>query len=321
MAPISPPLPDLQIALFDRLNNVRRVYLLDSLLATVGRVETDVIDRQLAATAPKKSLRTLASWGLRGELLFPVPCLLEANPHLLGYYRLLLGFSQKEFYRKEFGLSSFKSMEEKGALNSPNRSRLQELCTALASSSQHLIKGLHRLDARSIHELTLLTLGPQLRGGILNLLGSQATRRVFDLIESIVHPSVTSSTDTTITLTNAAGRIVIIEFASDPDVRIRQHLPSGAPHNLVAIEIKGGTDISNIHNRIGEAEKSHQKARKAGFTECWTIVGVSALDTTLAKRESPSTDRFFFLSKILDVGTPESAEFREELLARVGIQD
>ncbi|MGH6636018.1 MAG: XcyI family restriction endonuclease [Gammaproteobacteria bacterium] len=31
-----------------------------------------------------------------------------------GCYRLLLGFSQKAAYTPEFGLTSFKSMEEKG---------------------------------------------------------------------------------------------------------------------------------------------------------------------------------------------------------------
>jgi hypothetical protein len=38
--------------------------------------------------------------------------------------------------------------------------------------------------------------------------------------------------------------------------------------SLAAIEIKGGRDYSNIHNRIGEAEKSHQKAEKQGYVEC-----------------------------------------------------
>ena len=28
------------------------------------------------------------------------------------------------------------------------------------------------------------------------------------------------------------------------------------------MEIKGGSDISNAHNRVGEAEKSHIKARQ-----------------------------------------------------------
>jgi len=55
----------------------------------------------------------LASLGLRGEFLFPLPSLLTANPRLLGYYRLLLGFSQKEFFNKG-KLGRFKSMEPEG---------------------------------------------------------------------------------------------------------------------------------------------------------------------------------------------------------------
>ena len=45
-----------------------------------------------------------------------------------------------------------------------------------------------------------------------------------------------------------------MEFAADPDICIREELPSGKFRNLVAIEIKGGKDYSNVHNRIGEAE-------------------------------------------------------------------
>lgn len=35
--------------------------------------------------------------------------------------------------------------------------------------------------------------------------------------------------------------------------------------NIIAVEVKGGTDFSNIHNRIGEAEKSHQTPVLSGF--------------------------------------------------------
>jgi hypothetical protein len=128
-----------------------------------------------------------------------------------------------------------------------------------------------------------------------------------------------SATDRSIDIQNAAGRAVKIEFASDPDICIREELPSGKFRNLVAIEIKGGRDYSNIHNRIGEAEKSHQKARKEGYVECWTMVGVSDLDMRLAKRESPSTDRFYHIEQITDEGTTEFEDFKENLLSRVGI--
>jgi hypothetical protein len=117
-----------------------------------------------------------------------------------------------------------------------------------------------------------------LRGGALNVLGSTATRRVFDLIRSLLSSVEIKESVRSIEVRNAAARIVRVEFANDPDICIREELPSGRYRNLVAIEIKGGRDYSNVHNRIGEAEKSHQKARKEGYVECWTIVGVTDLD-------------------------------------------
>jgi len=171
-----------------------------------------------------------------------------------------------------------------------------------------------------VHELTLLTLGPQLRGGALNRLGSRATRRVFDLISSLAAPAIIASSQRSIEMQNAAGRTVRVEFASDPDICIREELPSGKLRNLVAIEIKGGRDYSNVHNCIGEAEKSHQKARKDGYVECWTIVGVRDLDLSLARRESPTTDRFYHLERIVDESSGEFEDFRENLLSRVGLR-
>jgi hypothetical protein len=75
-----------------------------------------------------------------------------------------------------------------------------------------------------------------------------------------------------------------------------------------------------VHNRIGEAEKSHQKARKYGYVECWTIVGVRDLDLSLARHESPTTDRFYHLERIVDESSEEFQDFRENLLSRVGIR-
>ncbi|MCA1674085.1 MAG: XcyI family restriction endonuclease [Actinobacteria bacterium] len=42
------------------------------------------------------STGTLASRGLRGELLFGVPCVLSVCPRLLCYYRLVLGLSHTD---------------------------------------------------------------------------------------------------------------------------------------------------------------------------------------------------------------------------------
>ena len=76
------------------------------------------INVELDALVPPNDLAQLASRGIRGELLFAVPCLLNANPKLLGYYRLLLGFSQKEFYNKS-KLAWLEGLESKGADEQP----------------------------------------------------------------------------------------------------------------------------------------------------------------------------------------------------------
>lgn len=313
--------PDLQITFYKRLQDLRKSYLLDALQNGVSSADIAQIDRELATYVLPAALKKVASWSLRGELFFPVPCLITQSPKLLGYYRLLLGFSQKQFYDPRYGYAPYKPLEVRGHLSDVNAKGLPDLCEALCRSAVKLIGGLGTLTRNSVHELTLLTLGPQLRGGALNLLGAEATRRVFKLIRSIVESSVVSESPHVLEIRNAAGRNVKVEFASDPDISIRELLGSGTYRNLVAIEIKGGKDRSNVHNRIGEAEKSHQKARKLGFVECWTIIGVASLDHDVARRESPTTDRFYSMDSIANPETEEHADFRAHLTSRVGVSD
>jgi XcyI restriction endonuclease len=64
-----------------------------------------------------------------------------------------------------------------------------------------------------------------------------------------------------------------------------------------SIEIKGGSDVSNVHNRIGEAEKSHLKAKVRGFARFWTIVKAK-IDPATARQQPPTTTDFFNLQEI-----------------------
>jgi len=314
------PGPDLQIAFFRRLAEIRKSYLLEALLATVRNLRINDIDSQLAELVIQTAQQKVASWGMRGEIIFSVPCVLASNPKLLGYYRMLLGFSQKQFYGDRYGFSRFKPMEESGRMSASNNEQLTALCGALIGSAEKMVVNIESMTRDNIHELTLLTLGTQLRGGVLNLLGSKAVRKIFDLISDLLAPYVVSQSEQTIQIVNAAGRLVRVEFSSDPDICIREELPSGRIRNLVAIEIKGGRDYSNIHNRIGEAEKSHQKAKKEGYVECWTLVGIANLDFDVARKESPTTDKFFHIDLIVSPSSSESADFRENIAARVGIK-
>jgi hypothetical protein len=151
--------------------------------------------------------------------------------------------------------------------------------------------------------------------------GTSAIIQVFDVIQEIVKNSITQSSRHRIEIKNASGRRVLIEFAPDPDIVIREEIRDSNYRNLIAIEVKGGQDYSNIHNRIGEAEKSHQKARIVGYVECWTVVNVDRIDIEVARKESPSTNRFFRISDLLNPGSEERQTFSDLIISCVGIKN
>jgi hypothetical protein len=283
----------------------------------VNSVEVEAIDHDLRDLVSQADLKRLASFGIRGEVLFPVPCLLAANPFLMGYYRLLLGFSQKELYSKK-SYGPFKRLEDRGEISFRALSGISSICRHLIPIASDLLNSVDDVSLSLVHNLQMLTLGPQAQEVDRARFGRRAPQVVFDLVKSIAKDALIEATERTIVLENTSGRRVTVEFASDPDIRIVEKLPSGF-RNLVSVEIKGGTDASNIHNRLGEAEKSHQKAKNRGFFEFWTILNV-VVDQTLASRESPTTTQFFDLSKIVGRGTAESKRFRETLASLLGLR-
>ena len=315
------PTPDLQVDFAATLRELRRLYLQDALNETVRSLSVPEIDRELAAHVSPQSLSTLAGHGLRGEMMFPVPIVLRAKPQLLGYYRLLYGYSQKEFYTSSTGLGRFKSMEDRGIVAIRNDSELESMCDALCEAGGMLLSGIgpSKISAQMLYDLTLLTLGPQLRGGANVKRGTAGIRTVFNVIQNIVSGAIVSSTETRMEIVNAAGRKVLIEFAADPDIVIREAMTTEY-RKLIAIEIKAGSDFSNIHNRIGEAEKSHQKARQAGFVECWTVVNVDKLDERKAHNESPTTNRLYRQSDLVRGEGRAYEDFRDRVISLTGIR-
>jgi hypothetical protein len=220
--PIKIPFPELQVNFSFILSEIRSLYLQDALMATVQSMDIAVIDRELAEYVPSKYLSLLAGRGLRGELVFAVPCIIEATPRLLGYYRLLLGFSQKAFYSSELGISSFAGMENKGIMSKANKEILPELCRELVKSACGLLDGINTdfINHLFLDDLTLLTLGPQLRGGANVKRGTKGIITVFKVIFDIVKHAVIISKPNYIEINNAAGRKVLIEFSFDPDIMI-----------------------------------------------------------------------------------------------------
>ena len=98
--PISLPSSKPQANVASYLEQFRKIYLQQALSSAIQAVNLRIINKQLDELAPARELRKLASQGIRGEFVFAVPAILAIKLYLLGYYRLLLGYSQKEFYQK-----------------------------------------------------------------------------------------------------------------------------------------------------------------------------------------------------------------------------
>lgn len=152
-----------------------------------------------------------------------------------------------------------------------------------------------------IKHLPLLTFGAQADGAWRNTIGISATSKVYGAIKAIVLESGVGikEDEGSFTFYNKSSRAVTVSFSADPDVVIKESVGSGVI-TKVAIEIKGGRDRANVHNRAGEAEKSHQKALKASVGDCWTVIDLSLSSLDQLKVESPSTRRW------IDLGAVES---------------
>ena len=303
------------------LRDARTRFLQPALANAIRSIDIRTVDSELAALVPAAALTGISARGLRGDLLFATPCVIRADPRLVAYYRLALGISQKAFYGAGAGAGSFKMAEQHGRLSASAEKSLDGLCGALVASAVTLLASMRSGDeARStLHDLSLLTLGAQFRGGRNNKLGEAGASQVFALLRDIVSGSIIKVGDRSIEIRNAAKRKVVIEFAADPDIVIRAEMKPGQFRQVIAIEIKAGTDFSNIHNRLGEAEKSHQKARAADIQECWTVINVRLKDAD-AKKASPSTNRFYQLAKLELRKGAGYEDFRDRVISLTGIK-
>lgn len=317
--PIRPPLASRQVAFHQLLVAARKKWLMDALREALAILDQEQVKREISAYVPADAQRIVAAAGLRDEHVFPTPSVLKAKPTLLGYYRLLLGVPQKTFYGSGSGMGQFKAMEFRGMMNDRQAARLPEFCHAMSEGLAELVRQMSpAITAQDIAELPLLTIGAQFQGSNNNAIGKQAIMDVFLSIREIVKRFLKQQGPRELVLENASHRKVVIALSSDPDVRIQEQF-GNTLRNKVAIEIKGGTDRSNAHNRAGEAEKSHQKVKKQGFRDFWTIIAKKGLDMDRLKSESPTTNSWFDAAQVLGRAGEDWEEFRSRLAGEVGI--
>jgi hypothetical protein len=308
-----------QVAFHQLLVSARKTWLAGALSDVLGEIEPEALKAQILEFAPSPALKILASSSIRDEQVFPTPLVLELRPTLLGYYRLLAGIPQKTFYAGGTGMARFKAMESSGVITARQKERLPELCHALGLALAELVTEISpRIRLQDLSELPLLTLGAQFQGANNNRIGQQATKDIFLVIASIAEHAIEDRSERKLTLKDSSGNRVTVFLASDPDVRI-QVAQGTTVINKLAIEIKGGGDKSNAHNRAGEAEKSHQKARKQGFPECWTLIFKKGLSIEKLRQESPSTNHWFDVAEVLAQDGSDWREFRNRLVNTLGI--
>jgi hypothetical protein len=306
------------VAFYQLLVAARKKWFMDALGEALGQVDPATVKAQIGEFVPAAAQKALAAAGVRDEHVFPLPIVLEAKPSLVGYYRMLLGASQKSFYKGSSGMGRFKSMEEAGTISDKQKAMLLAFCKAMATPLAQLVRQIPALSDRDLRELPLLTFGAQLQGSNNTEIGKKAMRDVFDAITEIVRKYVTKREPTRLTVRNASGRTVYISLFHDPDVSI-QEMIGNRPHSKVAIEVKGGTDVSNVHNRAGEAEKSHLKAKKKGFKDFWTIISKHGVELFKLMQESQTTTEWFDVAELLARQGRDWDEFRERLAGSVGI--
>ncbi|MGO9259893.1 MAG: XcyI family restriction endonuclease [Bryobacteraceae bacterium] len=311
--------PSRQAVFHQMLVVARKSMLMDALSETLGQLDPNITKKQILAYVPVDAQKVLAAAGIRDEHVFPIPAVLEKKPTLIGYYRLLLGISQKRFYRKDTGMGPFKSLETRGIFNPMKRPDLEQFCAVMAGNLAGLVLQISpQITARDVSELPLLTLGAQLYGSDNNAMGKQATLDVFLSVLEIVEKFIVSQDTKKITVHNASKRKVVIALSSDPDIRVQEEF-EGRLRNILAIEIKGGADVSNAHNRAGEAEKSHRKAKKQDFRDYWTIISLAGLDPARLRQESPTTNSWFDVAQLRARQGNDWNEFRSRFAGAVGI--
>ncbi len=181
-----------------------------------------------------------------------------------------------------------------------------------------LVRQIPNFTQRDLGELPLLTFGSQLQGSNNNQIGKKVMQEIFVAITEILEKSIKKREPSRLTLKNAAGRTVFVSLAHDPDVSLTEQVEERI-HTKVAIEVKGGTDVSNVHNRAGEAEKSHLKAKRKGFKDFWTIISKIGQQMHILKEESQTTTEWFDVTELLERKGKDWEDFRQRLAGAVGI--
>ncbi len=140
------------------LKEYRETMLGSSLQRTVAQISPKTLHKEIVNYVPVGGMKRLQALGIREEVVFALPCVLKTNPRLLGYYRLLMGISEKQFYTGSSGLSSFRPMERDGRIASHSDDDIIDLCKSI-NGAMNVFLGNASVDSlkMDLNDLPLMT--------------------------------------------------------------------------------------------------------------------------------------------------------------------
>lgn len=116
----------------------------ENLKIAVATIDPDILQSEIGKFVNKDCRMILQGLSIREETMFALPCVLNSNPTLLGYYRLLMGISEKQFYTSSTGLSIFKPMEHDGKITKNSEQEINNLCYAINDGNGCLTFGVSK---------------------------------------------------------------------------------------------------------------------------------------------------------------------------------
>lgn len=301
----------------------RNTQLDTAVMMTAGKIDPRFLKEDSLRCVPGNGLGLAQQLGIRDELVYALPCMLRQEPALIGYYRMLLGYSLKQFYATESGLSSFREMEEGIIPQSISDEDLLLFCSIFNDSmSEFLVQAKRDSIIKDLRDLPIMTLGVYVDGVWRNRVGQGAAESVassmLDILTHSDYEKISGDAPSEFVLLAPDGfRRFRVHSASDPDIAVTE-ITNSSERKVLCIEVKGGQDVANVHNRAGEAEKSHQKAKRDGWPKTWTVILWSSLSEEQRKKiqvEAPTTDEWFDVNQVCSESGESYKRFSERLVS------
>lgn len=243
------------------------------------------------------AMKRIKKSGMPIATCFCHPDVIQENPYLILYYRVIACIPQKGMAELAFGISKLEIGQGRKLTNL----RAHQLAKAINEVMSTIIESDPDFFSTNLELLAYTAFGVTIDGSWSNKIGIEASRQVKDilfthfynagLISSVTLLDGNKAKPTKATLTTAIRDFSLsngytIMFSSEPDIGIWD--PGGKLIGVV--EIKGGLDTAGALERLGAAKKTFDEALNTN-SEALTMYLACCITETVKTRIA--SDRSF----------------------------